>query len=152
MGAATGQIQLDNASLIESLINDGTFEDNSTLWTGNARNIIDNGSNLINFANVSTAGQAYEVNLSHAVPLVQNDNYTLSFHGRSDGNRKILVGIGLSESPWTNDTDNVSLSSNWELHSLDLTWNEDNANGRVMFDMGAEVGQVFIDNVSLVKK
>ena len=52
MGAATGQIQLDNVSLYESLINDGTFEDNSTLWTGNARNIIDNGSNLINFANV----------------------------------------------------------------------------------------------------
>ena len=152
MGAATGQIQLDNVSLYESLINDGTFEDNSTLWTGNARNIIDNGSNLINSANVGSAGNAFDVNLSHAVPLVQNDNYTLSFHGRSDGNRKILVGIGLSAGPWTSVVDNVSLSSNWELHSLDLTWSADNATGRIIFDMGAETGQVLLDNVSLIKK
>ena len=129
-----------------------TFEDNSTLWTGNARKIIDNGSNLINFANVATAGNAYDVNLSHAVPLVQNDNYTLSFHGRSDGNRKILVGIGLSAGPWTSVVDNVSLSSNWELHSLDLTWSADNATGRIIFDMGAETGLVLLDNVSLIKK
>ena len=152
MGESTGQIQLDNVSLYESLINDGTFEDNSTLWTGNARNIIDNGSNLINSANVGSAGNAFDVNLSHAVPLVQNDNYTLSFHGRSDGNRKILVGIGLSAGPWTSVVDNVSLSSNWELHSLDLTWSADNATGRIIFDMGAETGQVLLDNVSLIKK
>ena len=75
MGAATGgQIQLDNASLFESLINDGTFEDNLTLWTGNARNIINNGSNLIKFTDVSSAGNSYDINLSHAVPLVQNNN------------------------------------------------------------------------------
>ena len=48
--------------------------------------------------------------------------------------------------------ENISLSDNWELHSLNLTWNADNVTGRVIFDMGAEVGQVFIDNVSLVKK
>ena len=152
MGAETGTIQLDNVSLYESLINDGSFEDNSTLWTGNARNIIDNGNNLINFVDVSSAGNWYDVNLSHAVPLVQNDNYTLSFHGRSNGNRKILVGIGLSADPWTNFVDNVSLSSNWELHSLDLTWSADNATGRIIFDMGAETGQVLLDNVSLIKK
>ena len=152
MGAATGQIQLDNVSLFESLINDGTFEDNSTLWTGNARNIIDNGSNLINFTDVSSAGNSYDIILSHAVPLVQNNNYTLSFHGKSDGYRKISVGIGLSADPWTMIVENINLSDNWELHSLDLTWNEDNVTGRVIFDMGAEVGQVFIDNVSLVKK
>jgi hypothetical protein len=152
MGAAVGQVQLDNVSLYENHINDGNFEDNSSLWTGSAKNIVDNGSNLINSYNVTVAGLPHTANLSHVTPLVQNDNYTLSFHARSDGNRKILVGIGLSDSPWTSVVDNVSLSSNWELHSLDLDWSADNASGRIIFDMGAETGLVLLDNVSLIKK
>ena len=152
MGAAVGQVQLDNVTLYENHINDGSFEDNSSLWTGSAKNIIDNGSNLINSYNVTSAGAAHTANLSHVTPLVQNDNYTLSFHARSDGNRNILVGIGLSDTPWTSVVDNVSLSSNWELHSLDLNWSADNTSGRIIFDMGAETGLVLLDNVSLIKK
>ena len=65
---------------------------------------------------------------------------------------KFWLEFGLSAGPWTSVVDNVSLSSNWELHSLDLTWSADNATGRVIFDMGAETGQVLLDNVSLIKK
>ena len=59
------------------------------------------------------------------------------------------IGIGLNESPWTNQTVTPTLSSEWKDYRYLLTSNFGDNNSRVLFDMGAATGQIQLDNVSL---
>ena len=132
------------------LLTNGDFEAGVDSWIGNAANVDSvDGSNL-NSANIETAGNAYDVNLSQVVSLVEGETYVLSFRARSDGARSLLAGIGLNADPWTNSSQEVTLSAQWQDFSLELTANGMGGdNSRVLFDMGAATGLVLIDDVSL---
>jgi hypothetical protein len=70
----------------------------------------------------------------------------------SNVERKIGAGIGLNEEPYTNSQQEVSLTTACQDFELELSSaNFGGANSRVFFDMGAEVGEVIIDDVSLVE-
>lgn len=135
----------------ELLVN-GDFEDGTTGWTGNALDVRTEGGNSYNFANVEQAGDAFAVNLSQVVPIVQGTNYVLKFDASTGaGNtRTIIAGIGLNEAPFTNDTEEVTLTETTQTFTLNLSAAEFGiANSRVLFDMGAATGVVVLDNVSL---
>ncbi len=162
MGAAVGVVVIDNVVLIENtsggsgggatgeeLLTNGDFESGVTPWIGNAASVQTEGGNSFNFANIATAGQPFDVNLSQVVPITQGETYTLTFDASSDRNRTMLAGIGLNEQPFTNTSQSVNLTTTLETFTLTLTANFGSANSRVLFDMGAEVGVVIIDNVSL---
>jgi len=164
MGAETGQVFIDDVSLVEAvdnsvfddgLLTNGNFEDDTDMsWIGNAFNRMDDGSgsNSVNYANVGAAGNAFDVNLSQVVAIDQGKNYTLSFRAKSGADRSIIAGIGLNEAPFSNTTETVNLTTEWQSYNLTLAATDfGNANSRVLFDMGAEVGEVFIDDVSLVE-
>ena len=53
----------------QNLITNGNFEGGVTGWSGNAANVVTESGNSYNSANVLTAGNAYEVNLSYVLPL-----------------------------------------------------------------------------------
>ncbi|HBZ40025.1 MAG TPA: hypothetical protein DEO59_16705, partial [Balneola sp.] len=108
MGAETGIVVIDNVSLTvkkeenpsEGLLTNGDFElGDDGSWFGNALNIQTEGGNSFNFADVATAGNAFDVNLSQGVPIIQGETYILTFEAStSAGNtRSILAGIGLNE-------------------------------------------------------
>jgi hypothetical protein len=100
---------------------------------------------------VATAGDAFAVNLSQVLPLTQGQNYVLKFEASSDRARTMVAGIGLSVAPWTNDTKIVNLTTAKQTFTLELSAAAfGGANSRVIFDMGAAVGTVVIDNVNLV--
>lgn len=121
-------------------------------WYGNAFNVINEGGTNFNFANVTVAGNAFDVNLSQVLTLVQGSNYILSFEASSDRGRTMVAGIGLSVDPWTNDTKTVDLTTTKQTFTLNLSAAAfGGANSRVIFDMGAAVGVVVIDNVKLVE-
>ena len=76
---------------------------------------------------------------------------TLTFKARSNVARSILAGIGLSDGDFSNVTQSVNLTTDWQTFTVELTAaGFGDANSRVLFDMGAEVGEVYIDDVSLV--
>ncbi len=157
MGAETGLVLIDDVSLVEvvdftpplATLVDGGFEDGSGVWFGNASNIADDGGNLVNSANVATAGQPSDVNLSQVVPIIQGETYTLTFKARTDDARTMLAGIGLNEAPWTSVTESVNLTAVWQTFTLELTANFGSDNSRVLFDMGADTGLVLIDDVTI---
>lgn len=121
-------------------------------WFGNAFNVRNEGGSNFNFANVETAGLAYLVNLSQVVPLVQGKNYILSFDASSDRARTILAGIGLNEGDFRSDAPLVNLTTTITRFTLNLSaLTFGGANCRVLFDMGAAVGVVVIDNVKLIE-
>ncbi|MBS9462245.1 carbohydrate binding domain-containing protein [Flagellimonas sp. 389] len=134
------------------LLTNGDFENGSEGWSGNAANVQTEGGNSFNFANVETAGDAFNVNLSQVLDLTEGTNYILTFDASSDRVRTIIAGIGLNVDPFTNDTRTVDLTTDTQTFTLELSATGfGGADSRVLFDLGAAVGTVVIDNVSLVE-
>jgi len=133
------------------LLTNGDFEAGVDPWIGNGANVVDDGGNNVNSADVATAGNPFDVNLSQVLTITQGETYTLTFKARSDGMRTMLAGIGLNEAPFTNVTEIVNLTAEWQTFEFEFTATDfGNANSRVLFDMGADTGLVLIDDVSLV--
>ncbi|GMN07406.1 hypothetical protein MTsPCn5_27950 [Croceitalea sp. MTPC5] len=168
MGADVGTVVIDNVSLVEGgdgsdtngggggfdsgLLTNGDFENGGDPWIGNALNVQTDGGNSFNFADVQTAGQPFAVNLSQVVEITQGTNYILTFDASSDQARTMLAGIGLNVEPFTNTAPEVNLTTETQTFTLQLAANDfGGADSRVLFDMGADVGTVVIDNVSLIE-
>ena len=133
-----------------NLLSNGGFGD-GTVWSGNAFNVVDG----VNKADVGSAGNPWDVNLSGDVAVVSGETYTLTFEAKGAEGRTLLAGIGDKGAPYHNHTETVTLSADWETYTVHLTA-KDFANGggfsaetRVIFDMGADAGAVDLDNVSL---
>src|SRR6056297_1338516 len=144
---------LDGGSGDGELLTNGDFEDGRASWTDTAGEIRTEGGNSFFFADVQSAGDAFAVNLSQVVEIVQGENYILEFDASTGaGNtRTMIAGIGLNEGPFTADTQTVNLTDQTQTYTLEFTASFGLANSRVLFDMGAETGVVVIDNVSLVQ-
>ncbi|MDP5030335.1 carbohydrate binding domain-containing protein, partial [Paraglaciecola sp.] len=133
------------------LISNGDFENGSTSWIGNAANAVNEGGNSINQADVQAAGNPWDVNLSQVMTLTPNSTYELTFKAKASINRNILAGLGLNADPWTNITETVALTTEWQTFTYTITTTGfGDANSRVLFDLGAEVGIVSIDDVSVM--
>ena len=137
----------------QELITNGNFETaNAGEWYNNAANIVTENGNSYNSANVGTAGNPYDVNLSQkGLNLTQGKTYTLKFDAWSDRDRILVTGIGLSDAPYTNVTETINLTNTSQEFTLTLTANFTSNDSRVIFDMGNAVGFVGIDNVSLTE-
>ncbi|MFC4632313.1 carbohydrate binding domain-containing protein [Dokdonia ponticola] len=161
MGADTGVLVIDNVILVESgggnsggeLLSNGDFEEGMTVWEGNGFNVQTDGGNSFNFVDVATAGNPFDVNLSQrGLSIAEGQTFTLTFDASTDmatGSRTMIVGIGLFVDPFTNQSQEVTLTDATQTFEVELTANFSSADGRVLFDMGADVGVIVIDNVSL---
>ena len=135
----------------QNLLNNGDFEDGMVVWFGNAFNVQeDAGGNSFNFTDVETAGDPWDQNISQVVEIIEGATYKLSFDASSDGNRSMIAGIGLNEAPYNAAFETVDLTTGTQTFTLTLTATDFGIpNSRVLFDLGAETGEVVIDNVSL---
>lgn len=135
----------------QELVSNGNFESGVTGWSGNAANVVTQNGNSFNEANVATAGNAWDVNLSQTgISLTAGQSYTFKFDAWSDRSRTVIAGLGLNANPWTSSTQTVNLTTTSQTFILTLTAPVTSTNCRVFFDMGAAAGYVGIDNVSLI--
>ena len=156
-GAEIGQVNIDNVSLIigsGNIVTNGDFESGSDSWLvgvddSTSAPVETVGGNTYYSVDVTAAGNAYDVNLSQKVEIIEGNTYTLTFDAWSNVNRTILAGIGLSEGPWTNTAESVSITPTRTTYSLTHVATFGATDARVLFDNGAEIGIVNIDNVSL---
>ena len=85
------------------------------------------------------------------VELINGETYTLVFDAWSDTNRDILAGIGLAAGPWTNVAETTSITTTRTTYSYTFeAIGFGDPQARVLFDLGADVGLVNLDNVSLI--
>ncbi|WP_164975309.1 carbohydrate binding domain-containing protein [Lutibacter sp. HS1-25] len=157
LGAAAGAVNIDNVSLfLENLVTNGDFENGAEPWTIGVGTdpvpLATTGGNTYYSVNVANAGNPWEVNMSQKLEIINGTTYTLSFDAWSDTDRPILPGIGLSADPWTNVTQEVSITTTKQTYEITLTANAGASDARVFFDLGAAAGAVNIDNVSLFIK
>ena len=163
MGADAGQVNIDNVSLFlgdgpfdSGLLVNGDFEAGPEPWIEGTDDttfvpVVTDGGNTYYSVDVAAAGNPWEVNMSQKVEITLGTTYTFSFDAWSDTNRDIVSGIGLSGPPWSSAVETVNITPTRTTYSLTLTatdWGASDA--RVIFDMGADAGQVNIDNVSLI--
>lgn len=139
------------------IVTNGDFQTGTAApWYGNAANVVDlGGGTFVNQANVEAVGNAFNVNLSQVVTLTSGNTYELSFVAFTDSvtnSRSLIVGLGQAGAPWTALTATSTLTSNPQTFTYQFTINYGDAvNDRVIFDMGAALGYVFIDDVSVVQ-
>lgn len=144
------------------LLTNGDFEAGRPFWLSGLaapisfENLVtdpDNADNTVYFVNVTGANpeQPFLVNLSQKVAITPGETYALSFRARSDRDRTMIAGIGLSGGDFSNTTETVGLTAAWQDFSVSLTADGfGDENSRVLFDMNGENGEVYIDNVRLV--
>jgi hypothetical protein len=152
----TRTVIVSEATSNDNLLVNGDFENGTEAWYGEALDVRTEGDNSYSFVNVASAGNPFDVNISQLVELTPGENYTLTFDASSDGNRTMIVGIGQSADPFYADTETVNLTTDTQTFTLELSAIDDgtsntfgDATSRVLFDMGADVGVVVIDNVTL---
>tara|TARA_B110000027_G_scaffold40767_1_gene45008 strand:- start:268 stop:5646 length:5379 start_codon:yes stop_codon:yes gene_type:complete len=102
--------------------------------------------------NVISQGQSYETNLTQILEIIEGNTYTLTFDAWSDVDRSIDAGLGLSGNPgWTNIWETINITPTKTTYSFTFeAIGIGNPEARVIFDLGADIGQVNIDNVSLL--
>ena len=160
LGAAAGQVNIDNVSLFignGNLVTNGNFENGSTPWIVGVDDnasapVVQTNGNSHYFVNVANAGNPWDVNLSQKLEIVSGQTYVLTFDAWSNVNRSMIAGIGLSGDPWSSKTETVNITASRTTYSYTFTADFGATNARVIFDLGAAVGQVSIDNVSLSKQ
>ena len=141
----------------QNLVTNGNFQTGTSApWTGNAANVVDlGGSNFVNQANVTAAGNPWDVNLSQEIVLVSGKTYRFTFDAftaSATGTRTLIAGLGQTAAPYAAVTSTVTLTSSPQTFTNDITITYGDAvTDRVIFDMGAATGFVFIDNVSVVE-
>ncbi|MDO1502488.1 carbohydrate binding domain-containing protein [Winogradskyella maritima] len=147
--------ETNTSNFDDGLLQNGDFESGSVAWLigvddNNLAPVTTDGDNSYYSVDVASAGNAFDVNISQKTVIVQGNTYTLSFEAWSDVDRSIVVGIGLSGPPWSAAVVSQAISTTPTTYSVTLTASDFGApDARVIFDMGAETGQVNIDNVSL---
>ena len=122
----------------------------TSVWSGNAYNPV----NGVNVSDNQVSANAWDVNLSGAVALQGGSNYTVTFDAKGEDGRTLIAGIGESGGAYRNDSETVTISSEWETYTLHLTAiGSDSANfegaTRVLFDMGLDAGAINLDNVKI---
>ncbi|WP_392347407.1 carbohydrate binding domain-containing protein [uncultured Polaribacter sp.] len=157
LGAEVGRVAIDNVSLIigtGNIVTNGDFENGSDSWLegvddSTSAPVETVGGNTYYSVDVAAAGNAYDVNLSQKVEIIEGNTYTLTFDAWSNVDRSILAGIGLSKDPWDNTAEPVSISPTRTTYTLTHVATFGATDARVLFDLGAEIGTVNIDDVSL---
>ena len=138
----------------ENSITNGDFENGSDSWLVGVDD--DSAAPVVTVSNtyysveVTSVVNAHEVNTSQKVEIIEGNTYTLTFDAWSDVDRTIIAGIGLSNAPWTNSIESVSISAIKTTYTLTQVANFGASDARVLFDLGVEIGLVNIDNVSLI--
>lgn len=140
----------------QELVTNGDFESAPTgAWFGNAFNIVTQGSNNLNQANVASAGAPFDVNLSQVINLQDGLPYELSFVAFTDAttnSRTIIAGLGQNAAPFAALTETPTITATPQTFTFQFTVNYgDDLDDRVLFDLGAETGFVFIDDVSVIE-
>lgn len=141
----------------DGLLTNGDFQNGNNSWNigvgTDPAPVKTVSGNTFYSVNVTAAGNPYDVNLSQKLAIVQGSNYTLTFDAWSDRARSIVAGIGLSGGDFSNTVQTVNITTTRTTYTLTLSAaNFGASDARVLFDLGAAIGEVNIDNVSLVLK
>lgn len=136
------------------LLTNGNFNNSSSNWWYNDGGIstVNTSNGDINFNTPTQATNPWDIQLTQAeFLLISGHTYEFSFDAYSNQNTSFVASVGLNSSPWTTYVSNFpSLTTSSQTFTYSFTMNIDDPAARVVFDLGKALGDIHIDNVSLV--
>lgn len=136
----------------DELTNNGTFNNDTDGWifdTNSAAVVIDNNDKAF-MAEVPVASETSDVRLSQTLDVLPDASYILSFRAKASVERSLIAGFRVNQVPLSTRAETVYLSSEWQDFRFSLvTDNFGDESNNVFFDMAADVGNVYIDDVSV---
>jgi hypothetical protein len=82
--------------------------------------------------------------------IIPDAIYVVEFKAKASVARNIIVGVGLNHDPYTNTNESVAITTEWVTYFVVVPatgFGDDNS--RVLFDMGAQVGDVSLDDITV---
>jgi hypothetical protein len=103
--------------------------------------------------NISQASTSHTVQIQHAnIPLTAGTPYTVSFWARASSNRTIATTVQQTNSPYTKyHHQNNAFSTQWKRFVYTFTPTVSQTNTMLIFNLGANTGSVWIDDVHFSK-
>ena len=139
------------------LVIDGQFESESELWVlniygGSATGSVVDGEYKMDIS--SSGSNDYDVQLAQAGIYLENGRtYRLRFDAYAESSRNMGIKVGQADEPYNNylnEPAEVSLTTVSDSFSIEFEMTEPtDENARIEFNAGSQLGDVFIDNVSL---
>jgi hypothetical protein len=166
MGIQVGNVYIDDVSVKvkdgdgeepapegpgpEELTN-GDFENGLASWKPDVGSVVMEDGNNVFEAIIDTATtNVYDINQSNVFDITEGATYTFSFRAKASQARTMVAGLGLNGGDFTNISETVSLTTEWQTFTTEVVANGIGGVGsRVLFDMGIQVGNVYIDDVSV---
>ena len=161
--AAGAEYLLDNVKIINDtsggvepettpeLLTNGDFENGLVAWRGDVGSVIVEDGNSVFEALIDTAtSNIYDINQSNIFDITEGETYVFTFKAKASQARTMLAGLGLNGGDYNNISETVSLTTEWQTFTKEIVANGIGGVGsRVLFDMGVEIGNVYIDDVSV---
>jgi len=101
---------------------------------------------------IQTQGVDWQISVEQGnIEMAADSDYTLSFWARADRERPLGVWVQQAHAPWQEyiDFGDVQLSNAWQHFELAGAASGDDAAARLIFGLGEELGQVWLDGVQL---
>jgi hypothetical protein len=162
MGIGIGDVFLDDVSVMvkgsgdgqaegEQLTN-GNFTDGLASWKGDVGAVVDDGGNNIFEATIDTATtNVFDINQSQVFDITEGATYRFSYRAKASVDRTMVAGLGLNSGDFTNISETVSLTTEWQTFTTDIVAvGIGGVGSRVLFDMGVGIGNINIDDVSVI--
>jgi hypothetical protein len=146
------------------LIDNGHFDSGKTSWTldtiqgAKGTLAIETGTDGKSAAHITVpeaAAVPYYVQLfQNKLEVKAGQSYHLSFRAKAAPSVGISLNLMVGETPWTNLwKQDISLTSDWQDYSFDITPGASSPNARVTFSrLGAQPADYWIADVSLTAK
>jgi hypothetical protein len=134
------------------LIANGDFETGDlTGWRSDVGSVVlEDGNNVFEALIDTATGNVYDINQSNVFDITEGATYTFSFRAKASVARNIVAGLGLNGGDYTNISESIPLTTEWQTFTKDIVATGIGGVGsRVLIDMGVEVGNVYIDDVSV---
>jgi len=134
------------------MIKNGNFRNSTLAWSFYGSNIkAENTSAHIPIP--QETANTWDIQLSQSgLSLESGATYELKLKARATAERRLTVGTGISEEPWTTFFQKtISLDIETEEYSFQFTMPRNESNGRVIFDMGGYAGDIYLTDISLFK-
>ncbi|MFB1016065.1 MAG: carbohydrate binding domain-containing protein, partial [Alteromonadaceae bacterium] len=141
----------DQATRTQLLIN-GDFENGLVGWRDDNLGsvIVENGNNIFEAIIDTATVNIWEINQSNIFDIIEGATYELSYRAKASQARTLYAGLGLNGGDYNDISETVSLTTEWQTFTTEVVANGIGGSGsRVLFDMGIEIGNVYLDDVNV---
>jgi beta-glucanase (GH16 family) len=134
------------------MINNSQFLGGNTGWGGyGATMAVDSGIYTTSIS--STTANLWDIQMyQQGLVLVSGESYTVTVVASASQARDIKVALGMASSPWTSyGNSTLALTTTTQTFTFQANLHSTDSNARIVFDLGQHVGDVKLEEVSVVK-